>query len=107
MALFGDIKKIVEFLNSDNSETVIIGLQYLRDSDIKIPKKAFKKGEKKNIKEACDEIIHHIIYNVNDIYWKMLLDMLISKIITYSFASFACNFIEYKFKVLVIFNRNN
>ena len=99
--------KIVEFLNSSDPETIIIGLQYLRDSDIEIPKKAFKKGEKKNIKEACDEIIDHIIDNSDSKYWKLLLDIIISKIITYSPASCACNFFEYKFKVFVTFNRNN
>ena len=33
--------KIVEFLNSSDPETVIIGLQYLKESDIKISRSVF------------------------------------------------------------------
>ena len=91
--------KIVEFLNSDDPETIIIGLQYLKELNIEIPKDAFKSNEKKNLIEACDQVINFITYNANNIYWELLLDEIICKIITYSPASCACNFFNYKFKL--------
>lgn len=99
--------KIVEFLNSDDLETIIIGLQYLKEANIEIPKDAFKSNEKKNLIESCDQVINFIAYNANNIYWELLLDEIICKIIIYSPASIACNFFEYKFKSCNIYNRNN
>lgn len=99
--------KIVEFLNSSDPETIIIGLQYLKEVNIEIPKKAFKDNKEVNLREACDGIINYIVFNTNDMYWKILLDRLMCKIITYSPIFSTCDFSKYKFKAFVAFNNYN
>ena len=94
--------KIVEFLNSDDSTVVIIGLQYLKEANIEISKKVFK--EKEYVRKRCDEIINY--FTSNDNHWEYLLDCLMYKIVNYSPAFIACNFFEYKFKVVVTANSN-
>ena len=94
--------KIVEYLNSSDPETIIIGLQYLKESNIEISKKVFK--EEEYVRKRCDEIINYITSDNN--HWAYLLDCVIYKIMYYSPAFIACNFFEYKFKVVETVNSN-
>ena len=94
--------KIVEYLNSSDSEIVLIGLQYLKEANIKISKKVFK--EEEYVRKRCDEIINYI--TSNDSHWAYLLDCVIYKIINYSPVLVAGNFFEYNFKVFTTFNSN-
>ena len=94
--------KIIEFLNSDDPEIVIIGLQYLKEANIKISKKVFK--EEEYVRKRCDEIINYIASNDNP--WAYLLDCVIYKIINYSPTLVVGNFFEYNFKVFTTFNSN-
>ena len=72
--------KIVEFLNSDDPETIIIGLQYLKESNIKISRPVFT--DEKNIAQVCDKIIDNInhTYYINN--WEMVLDIAMDSIIS-------------------------
>lgn len=71
--------KIVEFLNSSDPETVIIGLQYLKESDIKISRSVFT--EEGNIIQVSNNIINQINLNPHIDNWKILLDMVMDEII--------------------------
>ena len=72
--------KIIEFLNSSDPETVIIGLQYLKESDIKIFRPVFT--DEKNIAQVCDKIINNIKHNYYINNWEMVLDIAMDAIIS-------------------------
>lgn len=72
--------KIVEYLNSSDPETVIIGLQYLKESDIKISRPVFT--DETNIAQVCDKIINSIKCNSYINNWEMVLDIAMDAIIS-------------------------
>ena len=73
-------KRIIEFLNSDDPETIIIGLQYLKESNIKISRSVFT--EEENIIQVSNRIINQINLNSHIDNWKILLDMVMDEIIS-------------------------